>query len=143
ALLREARHSPLAPQVETLEEGDRERGFDAVDPVSVDYAIMERASDAFVTPLSLGWDDLGTWDAVGRALETSGDDDVENEIIAGEVRSIDAADNVVAAPDSHVSLLEVDELIVAAFDDRILVAPRGASQRVRDVVDRLRERDAF
>jgi mannose-1-phosphate guanylyltransferase len=143
AVLREARDSSLAPLVDALEDGDPERGFDAIDPVSVDYAIMEGATDAFVTPLSVGWDDLGTWDAVGRALETSADDDAENDTVAGDVLSIDATNNVVAAPDSHVSLLEVDELIVAAFDDRILVAPRGASQRVRDVVDRLRERDAF
>jgi mannose-1-phosphate guanylyltransferase len=142
ALLREARDSPLAPLVDALEEGEPDRGFDAVDPVSVDYAIMERASDVFVTPLSVGWDDLGTWDAVGRVLGTGGDD-AENQIVGGDVLSVDASNNVVAAPDAHVSLLDVDDLIVAAFDDRILVAPRDSSQRVRDVVARLRERDAF
>ncbi|WP_226480984.1 mannose-1-phosphate guanylyltransferase [Natrinema amylolyticum] len=142
ALLREARDSPLTPLVDALEDGAPGRGFDAIDAVSVDYAIMERATDVFVTPLSTEWDDLGTWDAVGRVLE-AGDADAENELVAGDVLSIDAANNVVAAPDSHVSLLDVDDLIVAAFDDRILVAPRDASQRVRDVVARLRERDAF
>ncbi|OAQ51420.1 mannose-1-phosphate guanyltransferase [Natrinema mahii] len=142
ALLREARDSPLASLVDALEAGEPERGFDAIDAVSVDYAIMERASDVFVTPLSVGWDDLGTWDAVGRT-RSSPDADATNDRVAGEILSLDAADNVVAAPDRHVSLLEVEDLIVAAYDDRILVAPRESSQRVRDVVDRLRERDAF
>ncbi|MBZ6493700.1 mannose-1-phosphate guanylyltransferase [Natrinema longum] len=142
ALLRDARESPLAPLVDALEDGDPDGGFDAVDAISIDYAIMERATDVSVTPLSVGWDDLGTWDAVGRVLETTRDD-TANDLVAGDVLSIDAANNVVAAPDSHVSVLEVDDLIVAAFDDRILVAPRDASQRVRDVVTRLRERDAF
>lgn len=142
ALLDEARESPLAPLVDALERDDPDRGFDAVDAVSVDYAIMERASDVFVTPLSVAWDDLGTWDAVGRVLEAAGDE-AANVPVAGDILSIDAADNVVAAPDSHVSLVEVEGLIVAAFDDRILVAPRDSSQRVRDVVARLRERDAF
>ncbi|WP_408959601.1 mannose-1-phosphate guanylyltransferase [Natrinema sp. 74] len=146
ALLREARDSPLAPLVDALEDGEPGRGFDAVDAVSVDYAIMERASDVFVTPLSVGWDDLGTWDAVGRVLaadDGAGGDESANATVAGDTLSIDAEHNVVAAPDARVSLLEVDDLIVAAFDDRILVAPRGASQRVRTIVDRLRERDAF
>ncbi|WP_254762927.1 mannose-1-phosphate guanylyltransferase [Natrinema marinum] len=147
ALLREARDSPLAPLVAALEDGDPDRGFDAVEPVSVDYAIMERASDVVVTPLPVEWDDLGTWDAVGRVL--AGDDDGRedgdgaNATVAGDVLSIDAENNVVAAPDAHVALLEVDDLIIAAFDDRILVAPREASQRVRTIVERLRERDAF
>ncbi|MFA9503586.1 mannose-1-phosphate guanylyltransferase [Natrinema sp. H-ect1] len=142
ALLREARDSPLAPLVEALEAGEPERGFDAVDAVSVDYAIMERASDVFVTPLPVDWDDLGTWDAVGRT-RSDRDAAATNDRVAGEILSVDAANNVVAAPDRHVSLLEVEDLIVAADDDRILVAPRTSSQRVREVVDRLRERDAF
>ncbi len=144
ALLREARNSPLAPLVDALEAGEPDRGFAAIDPVSVDYAIMERASDVFVTPLAVDWDDLGTWDAVGRTLEASDEDETRpNDRVAGEILSVDAANTVVAAPDRHVSLLEVDDLIVAAYDDRILVAPRDASQRIREVVDRLRERDAF
>ncbi|SER52785.1 mannose-1-phosphate guanylyltransferase [Natrinema salaciae] len=143
ALLREARESPLAPLVSALEDGDPDGGFDAVESVSVDYAILERATDAVVTPLSIAWDDLGTWDAVGRAVAAADADDAGNDPVVGGVLSIDATNNVVAAPDSHVSLLAVDDLIVAAFDDRILVAPRDAAQRVRDVVARLRERDAF
>jgi mannose-1-phosphate guanylyltransferase len=140
ALLRAARDSPLAPLVDALADGEPDRGFDAVDPVSVDYAIMERTTEAYVTPLSVAWDDLGTWDAVGRVASA---DDAGNAAVAGTALPIDAADNVVAAPDAHVSLLEVEGLVVAAFDDRILVAPRDASQRVRGVVDRLRGRDAF
>lgn len=94
---------------------------------------MERASDVFVTPLSVAWDDLGTWDAIGRVLETDSDD-ADDRTVGGDVLPIDASNNVVAAPDAHVSLLDVDDLIVAAFDDRILVAPRDfvtASSRRR------------
>ncbi|TMT85496.1 mannose-1-phosphate guanylyltransferase [Haloterrigena sp. H1] len=141
ALLAAARDSPLAPLVDALEAGDPDRGFDAVTPISVDYAIMERAVNVFVTPLAAGWDDLGTWDAVGRVLETDGEP--ANDAVAGDVLAIDATGNVVAAPEKHVSLLAVDDLIVAVVDDRLLVAPREASQRVREVVDRLRERDIF
>ena len=141
ALLAAARNSPLAPLAESLAAGDPRGGFEAVEASSVDCAIMERATNVFVTPLSVDWDDLGTWDAVGRILERAGDE--SNDVVAGRVLAIDATENVVAAPDAHVSLLAVDDLIVTAFENRILIAPRDASQRVRDVVDRLRHRDAF
>ncbi|MFD1565719.1 mannose-1-phosphate guanylyltransferase [Haloarchaeobius amylolyticus] len=140
-LLAAARDSSLAPLVDALEAGNPDEGFDAAAPISVDYAIMERATDVFVTPLSVDWDDLGTWDAVGRVLGAG--DETGNDVAAGEVLAIDATGNVVAAPEKHVSLLAVDDLIVAAVDDRLLVAPREASQRVREVVDRLREHDTF
>lgn len=146
ALLREARASPLAPLVEALEDGDPERGFDAVDAISVDYAVMERASEASVTPLAVEWDDLGTWDAIGRVLEEAEETGTTgaNAVLHGtDALPIDASGNVVAAPEKHVSLVGVDDLVVAVYDDQVLVVPREDAQRVREVVSRLREDDRF
>ncbi|TYL36859.1 mannose-1-phosphate guanyltransferase [Natronococcus pandeyae] len=134
-LLRAARDSPLEALVSALEDGEPERGFEAVDAISVDDAIMETTDDAYVTPLSVGWDDLGTWDAIGRALDGDEDDTV---VLEGDVLSIDSEGNVVTAPDRHVSLVGIEDVIVAAVDDRLLVADRDRADRVRDVVARRR-----
>ncbi|WP_246998418.1 mannose-1-phosphate guanylyltransferase [Halosolutus gelatinilyticus] len=143
ALLRAARDSPLAPLVAALEDGDPERGFDAVDAVSVDYAIMERTDDAYVTPLSAGWDDLGTWDAVGRVRRDDRTADPDGTVVLdGDVRSIDAAENVIAAPGREVSVLGVEGVVIAAYDDRILVADREQADRVREIVAARRERES-
>jgi mannose-1-phosphate guanylyltransferase len=131
-LLAAARESPLAPLVEALEAGDPAGGFAAVDPVSVDYAIMEDAEDVFVVPADFDWDDLGSWDAVGRVL----DGDADGNVSLGETLAIDASDCVLAT-DGHVSVVGVDDLVVASYDDRTLVVPREASQRVREVVSQL------
>jgi len=140
AFLRAARDSPLAPLVAALEAGDPERGFADVESVSVDYAVMERADDAYVVPADFEWDDVGSWDAIERVVET----DEEGNAILGDALTVDAADNVVATDgDAHVSVVGVEGLVVAAYDDRVVVAPKDDAQRVREVVARLREDGRF
>jgi mannose-1-phosphate guanylyltransferase len=132
ALLDAARNSPLAALVDALAGGDPDLGFDAVDPVSVDEAVLEGASGVFVVPAECEWDDLGSWDAVGRVLD--GDDD--GNVVLGEGLAVDAADCVLAS-DGHVAAVGVEGLVVASYGGRTLVVPREESQRVRDVVDAL------
>ncbi|MFB6130714.1 MAG: mannose-1-phosphate guanylyltransferase [Salinigranum sp.] len=139
ALLSAARDSPLAPLVEALEAGDPEGGFGAVDSVSLDYAVLERADDVAVVPALFEWDDLGSWDALERVLPA---DDGGNAAL-GDVLALDASDNVVVSDDKHVSLVGVEGLAVVAWDDRVLVVPTDAAQRVREVVDELKREGRF
>jgi len=134
-----ARGSPLDPLLDALDAGDPAGGFATVDPVSVDYAVLERAADVAVVPVAFAWDDLGSWDALRRVLPDEGDN-----AVLGEALAIDASGNVVAADEgTHVSVLGVEDLVVAAFDDRVLVVPVDEAQRVREVVDRLRDEELF
>ncbi len=139
AFLREARASPLEPLVDALSAGDPGAGFDAVESVSVDHAVLERSDAAFVVPAGFEWDDLGAWDALERVPEA---DDGAGNAVLGDAVTVDAADNVVAT-DGHVGLVGVDDLIVASFDDRTVVLPRDEAQRVRELVAELRERGRF
>lgn len=129
ALLREARRSPLAPLVEALAADDAEAGFEAVESTSVDRAIVESTDRAAVVPASFEWDDLGTWDGVGRAVEGHLADALE----------VDAAGNVLASTDAHITVVGASDLVVAAYDDRVLVVPTDRAEGVRAAVDRLRE----
>ncbi|WP_276280265.1 mannose-1-phosphate guanylyltransferase [Halorussus caseinilyticus] len=140
ALLREARDSPLGSLVAALDEGRPERGFREVESVSIDYAVMERTDDAYVVPADFEWDDVGAWDAVERVVEP----DENGNATLGDALTIDAENNVVASDgETHVSAVGVDGLVVAAYDDRVLVAPKDEAQRVREVVAELRERGRF
>ncbi|GAB7094676.1 mannose-1-phosphate guanylyltransferase [Halolamina litorea] len=139
AFLDAAAESPLGPLVEALDAGDPAAGFDAVDPVSVDYAVLERADEVAVVDAAFAWDDLGSWDALDRVLEPDGD----GNVTAGDHLTIDAADNVVVSDDKHVSLVGVSGLAVVAYDDRVLVVPKGEAQRVRELVSLLSEEGSF
>ncbi len=134
ALLNAARDTQLAPLVDALDDGDPEAGFAAVESVSIDYAVLERADDVFVVPATFEWDDLGSWDAVGRVL----DSDSDGNVTLGDGLTIDATDCVLAS-DGHISVAGVDGLVVASFDGNTLVVPRDQSQRVREVVAELDE----
>jgi mannose-1-phosphate guanylyltransferase len=162
AFLRACEGTPLEP----LADGDLDAGFAAAPTVSVDYAVLERTDDAYVVPAAFEWDDLGSWDALARILDTDADGnaalatgpDERSEVdadesdaggsdaaasTAGDAIRLDTEHSVIATDDKHVSVVDCENLVVAAFDDRVLVAPRDASQRVRDVVAELRNRDAF
>ena len=149
AFLRAVRDSPLAELVEHLEAGEVRAGFEAVEAVSVDYAIMERAAGpegspgVYVVPAAFTWDDLGSWDALARVHDGDSDGNVAFVEEDGEYLAVDAADNVVATDDKHVSLVGVSDLVVVAFDDRVLVVPKDEAQRVREVVAALREERRF
>jgi mannose-1-phosphate guanylyltransferase len=140
AFLRAARESPLAPLVAALDDGEPERGFRAVEPVSVDYAVMERTDDAYVVPADFEWDDVGSWDAIERLVGS----DADGNAVLGDGLTIDAEDSVIAGLDgAHVSAVGVDGLVVAAAGDRVVVVPKDDAQRVCEVVARLREQGRF
>jgi len=144
ALLREARGTPLEGIATAADAGETggdalETAVERTDPISIDYAVLERTDAAAVVPVAFEWDDLGSWDAMERLLEA----DADGNAVLGDALAIDAADNVIASDDAHVSVVGVEDLVVAAYDDRVLVAPKDEAQRVREVVDRLREDDRF
>ncbi|ELZ94979.1 mannose-1-phosphate guanylyltransferase [Haloferax mucosum ATCC BAA-1512] len=140
ALFSAATDSPLGPLVDALDAGDIDGGFETVEPVSIDYAVMERAADAAVVPVHFEWDDLGSWDALERIFDA----DAEGNVALGDDPVfVDAADNVVATDGANVSLVGVSDLAVVSWGDRVLVVPKAEAQRVRDVVARLKERGRF
>ncbi|QCC52554.1 mannose-1-phosphate guanylyltransferase [Halapricum salinum] len=133
-----ASETELRSLVEALEAGNPERGFEDCPSISVDYAVLESAENVAVVPASYEWDDLGSWDAFERLLDADG----EGNVALGEALAIDASDNVFAS-DGHVAAVGVEDLVIASFDDRTLVLPKSESQRVREVVERLRKEGQF
>jgi mannose-1-phosphate guanylyltransferase len=141
AFLRECRNTPLEPIVTA---DDAAEGFARAESVSVDYAVLERTDDAYVVPAKFDWDDLGAWDALERLTDAGlGVEERDGNALLGEGLTVDASGNVVASDGKHVSVVGVDDLVVAAFDDRVLVVPKDEAQRVREVVAELREENLF
>jgi mannose-1-phosphate guanylyltransferase len=157
ALLAAAVDSPLAPLVEACDEGVPEAGYEDIEDVSIDYAVLERhggtddgdesegtsdAHEVFVVPADFDWDDLGTWDALDSLLER----DADGNVVAGEGQSL-AIDSdgctLATGPESHVTVVDIDDLVVATYDGRTLVVPERRADRVREVVAALRDRGEY
>ncbi|MDQ2054912.1 sugar phosphate nucleotidyltransferase [Halobellus sp. H-GB7] len=127
--------------VTTSDHPDVTAAFEATESVSVDHAIFEGADDVAVVPVAFPWDDVGSWDALERVLDADGTGNVAGEDVT--LRTLDAADNVVAADGAHVSLVGVSDLAVVAWDDRVLVVPKERAQDVKRLVRSLEARGEF
>ena len=99
-----------------------------IEPISIDHGIMERLDEQVIVPCSMGWSDVGSWDEVARLGEPG-----------ASVFEQAAHDNfVVPLRDRVYGLVGVEGLIVVDTDDALLIARRGTTQGVRELVERLR-----
>lgn len=102
--------------------------------VSIDYAVMEKAERVAVVPVSMGWSDVGSWDALHEISAKDG----KGNALLGDTLAIDTAGSLVRSDGPKVTAIGVDDLIIVATKDAVLVMPRGESQRVKEIVDALK-----
>ena len=102
--------------------------------ISIDYGLMEGAEKVAVVPMQVGWNDLGSWDALEAV--TAPDED-GNFPVEGEILQLNSRGNIVAADKRLVALIDVDDLIVIVAGDALLIAKKGSIQQVKQVVAKL------
>ncbi|KRG66262.1 mannose-1-phosphate guanyltransferase [Stenotrophomonas humi] len=100
---------------------------------SIDYAVMEKTSDAAVVPLDVGWSDVGSWTALRDVSEQDADGNAHN----GDVIAIDCR-NTFAYGERLIAMVGLDDVIVVETDDAVLVGRSDRMQEVKDVVARLK-----
>ena len=138
----------LGPCRAALAQAESDLGFFRLDgrawagarDISIDYAVMEKAWNVVAVPYSGGWSDLGAWDAIWEALEK----DAAGVATFGTSTAIDCRDTLLRAEGDGVRLvgLGLDGVIAVAMGDAVLVAAKGAAQRVREVVEILKAQGA-
>lgn len=101
--------------------------------ISVDYAIMEKASSLAVMPSHFRWSDIGSWDA---AWEISDKDDQGNAAV-GDVHFEGATNSLGYSTGTLTTLVGVDNIVVVTTRDAVLVVSRDQAQSVKDVVKSL------
>lgn len=101
---------------------------------SIDYAVMEKDDRVAVVPVSMGWSDVGSWDALHEIAQL--DDDGNHH--KGEIVSIGSSGCLIHTHGPLVAAVGVSDLIVVATGDAILIMPRGSSQDVKLAVEALK-----
>lgn len=96
------------------------------DPISVDYAIMEHTSRAAMVPASMGWSDIGSWDALNQVLER----DPSGNSIQGKAELVDCRNVFVSSDGPRVSVIGIKDAIIVVDGDEVLVTSRTDVQRV-------------
>jgi mannose-1-phosphate guanylyltransferase/mannose-6-phosphate isomerase len=100
---------------------------------SIDYAVMERTSDAAVVPVEMGWSDIGSW----SALWETGAKDADGNVFSGDVLAADTSNCYVRAESGLVATLGVENLVIIETVDALLVASRDRVQDVKKIVERI------
>jgi mannose-1-phosphate guanylyltransferase/mannose-6-phosphate isomerase len=109
--------------------------FAAAPSDSIDYAVMEKTSHAAVVPVSCGWSDIGSWDALWLAA----DKDANGNHVEGDVIAQDTHGSLIRSHDRHlVATIGLDDVVVVTTPDATLVARRDASQDVKKIVEQLK-----
>ena len=104
--------------------------------VSVDFGIMEGALLRWTVPVSFPWSDVGSWPSLREVIPSDDDGNVRR----GRTIVVDASRNVVVSDGPVVSLVGVEDLVVVATPDAVLVVPADQAQKVKTVVEELENR---
>lgn len=112
--------------------------WDALDDISIDYAVMERADNLSVMPYQGHWSDLGGWEAVWR----EGGPDAKGVVTTGPAMALDCSDTLLRAEDPRQELVGIGltDVIAVAMPDAVLVAHKDRAQDVKRAVADLKAR---
>ena len=127
------KHTPeIAPALANAA-GDAERFFREVQPTSVDVGLLERTDRVMVLPGDFGWDDVGTWSALGRVRQL----DPAGNATSGSVFVQDAERNVVHAESGTVVVYGVSDLVIVMKDGLALITTRERSADLKRLIESL------
>ncbi|PID37186.1 MAG: mannose-1-phosphate guanylyltransferase/mannose-6-phosphate isomerase [Rhodobacterales bacterium] len=144
-------HAPnlIAPVDAALEQAEVDLGFLRLEPhswaraedISIDYAVMERASNLSVVPFAGAWSDLGGWDAVWRE---SGPD-AAGVVTSDDATAIDCTNTLLRSESGRQKIVGIglDHILAIAMPDAVLVADMRRAQDVKQAVEVLKEQGAL
>ena len=112
------------------------REYQAIERISIDYAVMERAGNVLVIEAGFRWDDVGSWGAIRRLHDQTAD----GNTLVGAHCGLDTRTSIVITDSGHlVATLGVDNLIIVQSGNAALIADRREEERVKQLVERIRE----
>jgi mannose-1-phosphate guanylyltransferase len=112
--------------------------YPTLDPISIDYAVMERARNVMMVELKCEWLDVGHWPALGEVCDLDRDGNV---VIASDTIVMDSSHNIIVSEDDHLlAVVGMDDCIVVHTKDATLVCNKSDSQRLKDLVNEMESR---
>jgi len=110
----------------------------AIPEDSIDYAVMEKSSKVKVVAADIAWSDLGSFDALAQEFEKDGNGNSINENLI----AINSKNNFLYSKERLVALVGIDDLIVVDTPDALLISKKGDSQKIKDIVKELKDRES-
>lgn len=108
--------------------------FSKMPDQSIDYGIMEKASEIYVIPCVFGWDDVGSWTALERINEL----DDNGNVIKGNILNLDTKRCIIESNGKLIATLGIEDLIVVDTEDVTLICTKDKAQEVKLLLKELR-----
>ncbi len=109
--------------------------FPQLESLSVDYGIMEKAENIYTIPGNFGWDDVGSWLAVGRIKEN----DKDGNVVNGNVIAIDTKNCVIEGQEKLIAAVGLSDIVIVDTKDATLVAAKESAGQIKQILAKLRE----
>lgn len=101
---------------------------------SIDYGIMEKASNIYILPGTFGWDDVGSWLAVER-IRTSNEN---GNVIRGNIITIDSDNNIVEGTNKLIAMVGIHDVVVVDTSDALLICDKNSTGKIKKVLENLK-----
>lgn len=107
----------------------------AIPADSIDYAVMEQSAHVKVVPSDIGWSDLGSFESLDQELpkDNQGNTEIKNGVL------LNARNNLILGNQRTIALIDLEDLMVIDSDDALLIAPKGSGQKIKTVVEQLKQ----
>jgi mannose-1-phosphate guanylyltransferase/mannose-6-phosphate isomerase len=109
--------------------------YSRLEPISIDYGIMERSPNVLVVPATFEWSDLGSWTALDEMIKK---DDAGN-IVKGNTVDIGSQNSTIFAGKRLIATIGLKDMVVVDTPDATLVTPKERVQEVRKIVENLKK----
>lgn len=111
-----------------------ERVFPQLPSESIDYGVMEKAENIYILGGAFGWDDVGSWLAVGR-LQKSNE---FGNVIAGNAVTIDTRNSIIQGGKKLIATVGLQNIIIVDTEDALLVCDKGSAGNIKKVLENLK-----
>lgn len=113
--------------------------WESIVPETIDYGIMEKSDGCAVIPVKdLGWNDVGSWDSLFDVIQPDANGNI---LIHAKHIGLDTKNSLICStnPERLIVTLGMEDLILVDTGDAVLVCPRGQSQKVKELVNYLKD----
>ena len=111
------------------------QNYALADNISIDYAILEKASNVYVLPATFDWNDLGTWGSLHEKLDK---DKNNNAVVNATVVLENASNNIIRTEGKKIVVIDgLDDYIIVDKNDTLLIYPKSKEQEIKSIVSKL------
>ena len=97
--------------------------------ISIDYGILEKSKDIYVIPSDIGWDDVGSWEAIERYK----DKDSKGNIHMGNIKTLNGSQNLAISTSSKVIIDGLSDIYIIENDGKIIIGKKENVNKVKEL----------